>query len=152
MRRAGGGSIINISSVAAFLATSYASAYGASKAAIWQLTRSVAQHCAENRLRIRCNSVHPGNVWTALWQQHALASASARNVTSETIRRVATAGIPLGDFTTAEDVAATVSFLASDEARHLTGTQLIVDGGILGCGSVTPDATSGNEGHGGAEQ
>src|SRR5262249_14742155 len=59
LRRAGGGSIINVSSVAAMRAYPDATAYGASKAAVRQLTLSVAKHCAAARLNIRCNSVHP---------------------------------------------------------------------------------------------
>ncbi len=59
MRHTGGGSIVNMSSIAALLATPDSTAYGAAKAAVRQLTKSVAQHCATERLAIRCNSVHP---------------------------------------------------------------------------------------------
>ena len=133
MRRAGAGSIINISSVAGLLATPYATAYGASKAAVRQLTKSVAQHCAEQRLNIRCNSVHPGNVLTPLWMRHAEEVARRGSVTVDEVITEARTGIPMGDFTRAEDVANAVSFLASDEARHITGEKLTVDGGIIHC-------------------
>lgn len=133
MRRARQGAIINISSVAGLLATPYATAYGATKATVAQLTQSVAQHCAEQRLNIRCNSVHPGNVWTPLWERKVLDEASARGLTADTIRAEAVAEIPMGDWTRPEDIAAGVAYLASDDARHVTGTKLIIDGGYIGC-------------------
>lgn len=133
MRRSGGGSIVNIASIAGMLATPYATAYGASKAAVRQLTKSVAQHCAEERLDIRCNSVHPGTVRTALWEEHAQRMALARGISMEDILAETTALIPLRRFTHAEDVAAIVAFLASAEARHITGAKFVVDGGVLDC-------------------
>lgn len=134
MRRAGGGSIINISSVAGLMATPYATAYGASKAAVRQLTKSVAQYCAQEKLNVRCNSVHPGNVRTQLWdKEYAAGSAQARGVSFEDFIAETKARIPMGDFTLPADVAASVSFLASEEARHVTGAKLIVDGGIVNC-------------------
>jgi len=133
MRETGAGSIVNISSIAGLLATPYATAYGASKAAVRQLTKSVAQYCAEQRLNIRCNSVHPGIVRTSLWDNHAQNSAHIRGVSVEDVVAEATDLIPAGDFTLAADVAAAVAFLASQDARHMTGAQLIVDGGVIGC-------------------
>lgn len=133
MRKAGGGSIINISSVAGLLATPYATAYGASKAAVRQLTQSVAQYCAEQRLNIRCNSVHPGDVRTPLWEKHAEESAKARGVSIQDIIAEARAAVPLGDFTLPEDIASMVSFLASEDSRRITGAKLIVDGGVVNC-------------------
>jgi NAD(P)-dependent dehydrogenase (short-subunit alcohol dehydrogenase family) len=133
MRRSGKGSIINLSSIAGLLATPHATAYGASKAAVRQLTKSVAQHCAHEKLNVRCNSVHPGDVRTPLWDQSAVELAQARGVSTEQVIAEGRAGIPMGDFTLPEDVAAAVSFLASDDARHVTGAELIVDGGIVHC-------------------
>lgn len=136
MRRGISGSIINISSVAGLLATPDATAYGASKAAVRQLTKSVAQYCAEQKLSVRCNSVHPGNVWTPLLDKSFRELAQRRNVPFDQILSENRAVIPLGDFTLAEDVAAAVSFLASDSARHITGSMLIVDGGIVNCDTM----------------
>jgi len=133
MRQAGGGSIINISSIAAVRATPHALAYGAGKAAVRQLTKSVAQYCAEDRLNIRCNSVHPGFVRTALWDEGAKLVAHQRGISFEEFVSEFREAIPLGDFTLAEDVAAAVTFLASDESRHITGVELIVDGGLVSC-------------------
>jgi NAD(P)-dependent dehydrogenase (short-subunit alcohol dehydrogenase family) len=133
MRRTGGGSIVNISSVAGLLATPYNVAYGASKAAVRQLTKSVAQHCAEEGLRIRCNSVHPGDVRTQIWDDRNHERARDTGVPFEEIIGRARANIPLGDFPTPDDIAAAVSFLVSDAARFITGEQLLVDGGFVNC-------------------
>ena len=133
MRRAGGGSIVNIASIAGLLATPYNTAYGASKATVRQLTKSVAQHCAEERLSIRCNSVHPGNVFTPFWRNLANDLSKKRGVSVEEIIAQGKAESPMGDFVLPDDVAAAVAFLASEESRHMTGTELIVDGGIKNC-------------------
>lgn len=133
MRRGRGGSIINISSIAGLVATPDATAYGASKAAVRQLTKSVAQYCAHERLNIRCNSVHPGIVRTTLWNKSAAEIARIRRISIEEFVEETRAIIPMGDFTLPEDVAGVVSFLASADARHVTGAQLVVDGGIVDC-------------------
>jgi 3(or 17)beta-hydroxysteroid dehydrogenase len=135
MRRAGGGSIINISSIAGLRASPYATAYGASKATVRHLTKSVAQHCAEKKLHIRCNSVHPGDVRTPLWDKAAEELARARHVPVEEIIEDGRTDSPMGEFTRPEDIAAMVAFLASDEARHITGTEMVVDGGTVNCES-----------------
>jgi 3(or 17)beta-hydroxysteroid dehydrogenase len=133
MRRTGGGAIVNVSSVAGMLATPYATAYGASKAAVRQLTKSVAQHCAQERLNIRCNCVHPGTVRTALWERHARETARARDVPIEQVVAEGKAFIPMGEFAVPEDIAAMVAFLASEEAGHITGAEFVIDGGVTGC-------------------
>lgn len=129
----GGGSIINMSSVAGLFATPYGTAYGASKAAVRQLTKSVAQHCAEKGMKIRCNSVHPGNVRTALWDRQAEENARKRGVSFDDFVKQKQTAIPMGGFTQPEDIAAAVAFLASDDSRHITGSKLIVDGGLIHC-------------------
>jgi NAD(P)-dependent dehydrogenase (short-subunit alcohol dehydrogenase family) len=138
MRAGGGGSIVNMSSIAALLATPDSTAYGAAKAAVRQLTKSVAQHCAQEGLRIRCNSVHPGEISTPLWQGYVAQTARVRGVPAEEIVREARARVPLGDMPEPEDVAAGVAFLCSDDARFITGAELIVDGGLIHCDTFTP--------------
>ncbi len=133
MRRAGGGSIINVSSIAGLLATPYATAYGCSKAAVRQLTKSVAQHCAQEKLNIRCNSVHPGLVRTQMLERSIEEEARSRGISLEQVTAERRALVPLGEFLLPQDVAAAVAFLASDEARHITGTKVIIDGGTLNC-------------------
>lgn len=119
--RAGGGAIVNISSIAALRPTPALAGYGAAKAAVRQLTKSVALHCARNRLGIRCNSVHPGVVRTAMFE--AAFDAVERQ------RRAAE--VPLGRLAEPEEIADAILFLASDEARYITGAKLVVDGGIV---------------------
>lgn len=133
MKSAGGGSIINMSSIAGLLATPYAAAYGASKAAVRQLTKSVAQYCTQERLNIRCNSVHPGDVRTPLWDKQAQEIARTRGIRIEEVVAEAVSASPMGQLPTPEDVAAAVAFLASDDARYMTGAKIIVDGGIVNC-------------------
>jgi 3(or 17)beta-hydroxysteroid dehydrogenase len=133
MHSSGGGSIINISSVAALLATPFATAYGASKASVRQLTKSVAQHCAQRSLNIRCNSVHPGIVRTAALDKAFGEAASQRGVSFEAILTERKGAVPVGEFAQLQEIAGAVAFLASDESRHMTGAQLVIDGGLVAC-------------------
>lgn len=130
IRQRGGGSIVNLSSIAALVATPFITAYGASKAAVQQLSRSVALHCAQSGDRIRCNSVHPGQITTPmldrLFDDVSAAAASETERTRAEFRR----RIPLGEFGEPDDVAYAILYLASDESKHVTGTSLIVDGGM----------------------
>lgn len=130
---AAGGSIVNIASTTSMLATPYATAYGASKATVRHITESVAQHCLERGLKIRCNSVHPGVVRTAQWDRQAEESAAKRGVPLEQVLKESVASIPMGEFVEAEEIAAAVAFLASDESRHMTGAKLVIDGGTIAC-------------------
>ncbi len=133
LQAAGGGSIVNMSSVAGLLATPFAAAYGAAKAAVWQLTKSVAQHCAERKLHIRCNSVHPGLVLTKSLEKAFSEAADQEGIPFDEVLKGRQASVPMGEFSQMEEIAAAVSFLASDESRHMTGAQLVVDGGLVDC-------------------
>lgn len=112
-----GGSIINISSVAAFGATTCHVAYGSSKAAVSAMTRHAASECLANGSGIRINSICPGVVRTGMLVN-----------TPENIRTCDDAH-PLG-LGEAGDIAAAALYLASDDARWVTGTELTVDGGL----------------------
>ncbi len=138
MRHTGGGSIVNMSSIAALLATPDSTAYGAAKAAVRQLTKSVAQHCAQERLGIRCNSVHPGEVKTPLWDGYIAQTAQVQGVPAEQLVREAEARVPLGGMPAPDDIAAGVAFLCSDDARFITGAELIIDGGLIHCDTFSP--------------
>jgi NAD(P)-dependent dehydrogenase (short-subunit alcohol dehydrogenase family) len=127
----GGGSIVNTSSVAGLIATPFALAYGAGKAAVRHLTTSVAQYCAEHRIPVRCNSIHPGMIRTPAWERGQERKAAERGVPVEAIIAELAEAVPIGELTLAEDIAAAVAFLASDDARHVTGEQLVVDGGLV---------------------
>lgn len=131
MRRVGGGSIVNISSVAALLASPYATAYGASKAAVAHLTKSVAQYGAQ--FHIRCNSVHPGDMRTPLWDKQVADTARARGMQVDEVVREATKMYPLGRLTSVDDVASAVAFFLSDQTSNITGTEVVVDGGLVNC-------------------
>jgi 3(or 17)beta-hydroxysteroid dehydrogenase len=135
MRRSGVGSIINISSIAGLLATPYNTAYGATKATVRQLTKSVAQHCAQEKLNIRCNSVHPGDVHTPLWDKIAEETTKLTGMSPQEVIAQQAVNNPMGGFTQASDIAAAVAFLASNDASRVTGTKLIIDGGLIGCDS-----------------
>ena len=116
MRRSGGGSIVNISSI---VVVGRSAAYYACKGAVRLFTKATAlQHAKDN---IRCNSVHPGPIITPMIQE--LMDDPVR--LQERVNRV-----PLGRLGKPEDVAYGVLFLSSDEASYVTGSELVIDGGI----------------------
>tara|TARA_A100001037_G_scaffold301468_1_gene331035 strand:+ start:405 stop:1178 length:774 start_codon:yes stop_codon:yes gene_type:complete len=127
MRESGGGSIINISSVAGLRASAHSAAYGASKAGVWQYSKSVAHHCARRGYGIRCNSIHPGSIDTPMGQ-HAMMGVAA---TLEEGRERYRQGIPLKTIGEPDDIAHAVVYLASDESKYVTGQGLTVDGGVM---------------------
>ena len=115
MRQAGGGSIVNISSVSGMIALG-APAYNASKGAVRVFTKVTAIHHAPDN--IRCNSIHPGPIDTPMTQ-----------TTDTTRREKILSDVPLGRYGTSEDIAYGVLYLASDEAKFMTGAELVIDGG-----------------------
>ena len=119
MRAAGGGSIINLSSVSGVVGTPRRSAYGATKGAIDAATRSLAIELGPDQIRV--NAVAPGVVDTALWERNKAIPGVIEQVEAQT---------PLGRWSLPEDIADVVVFLASDASRFLTGETLCVDGGM----------------------
>lgn len=127
MIASGGGSIINVASFVAWLgAATSQTAYTASKGAVLAMTREIAVEYA--RKGIRCNALCPGPIETPLLTE--LLSDEAR-------RRRRLVHIPMGRFAKPEEIAATVAFLASDDASFITASTFLVDGGISGA-YVTP--------------
>lgn len=125
MKTNGGGSIVNLSSIAGLLGTPHLVAYGASKGAVRQLTKSISTYCARAGYAIRCNSVHPGIIQTQMGDAvFGLGGGDAQAVRAERTR-----AIPLGRVGEPEDVAHCILFLASDDARYVTAAELVVDGG-----------------------
>ena len=119
-----GGSIINMSSSAGLKAYSYLTGYNAAKAAVTLMTKSVALHCAENGYGIRCNSVHPGAIRTAIIDK-VLAQVDNPEETLAGFE----AAHPVGHLGHPDDVSAIVAYLASDESRFATGAAFSIDGG-----------------------
>ncbi len=122
--KAGGGAIINISSVAGLIGTRDSAAYCASKGGVRLLTKSVAMHCAHRKNGVRCNSIHP--VYTDTPMVDQMLAESRR---PERMLEAMKAMIPLGRLGTPEELAAMAVYLVSDEARFVTGAEFVFDGG-----------------------
>jgi NAD(P)-dependent dehydrogenase (short-subunit alcohol dehydrogenase family) len=125
MREIGGGSIVNLSSIAGIVGYGGLAAYCASKGGVRLLTKSVALHCARKGYNIRCNSVHPSFVETPMLEAMI---ATARD--PQKMQASCTAAAPLGRLAQPIEVAQTILFLASDESTFTTGAELVVDGGL----------------------
>lgn len=118
MRSAGGGSIVNISSTAGLIGSQYGSAYSVSKGGVRLFTKNTAiQHAKDG---IRANSIHPGSVDTPM--NPFITTPEGR---ANTIART-----PLGRIGTVDDIASGALFLASDESSYMTGSELVIDGGV----------------------
>jgi 3(or 17)beta-hydroxysteroid dehydrogenase len=129
MAQAGRGSIINISSIVSYMSTPSTVAYGASKAAVQQLTKSVAVHGCRDGLKIRCNSVHPGVMQTRMIDSIMDQVGQMLNLTREQAEQGALSKVPFGHIGEPDDVAYLILYLASDESRYVTGSEFMVDGG-----------------------
>lgn len=123
--RSGGGSIINMSSIAALLGLSHYLSYSAAKGAIRSMTKSIAMHCLEAKNNIRCNSIHPGSISTPM-VHNALEKLAGFKLMEqddpERVRKEMRIGEPL-------DIANMVLFLVSDESKHMNGAELVIDQG-----------------------
>jgi len=119
LRRAGGGSIINISSIYGIVGSETSAAYHASKGAVRIFTKAAAiQYAADG---IRVNSVHPGFVDSPM---------TAANHALPEVHNLRISRTPLGRMGTPEDIAAGILYLASDESSFVTGSELVIDGGM----------------------
>ncbi len=132
-RSASEGSIINISSRSGLVGIPAAAAYASSKAAVRNHTKTVALYCAEQRLPIRCNSIHPAAILTPMWDP-LLGEGPER----ETRMRQFVQDCPMRRFGRPEEVAAVAVLLASDEAAYMNGAELNMDGGILAGAVASP--------------
>lgn len=118
------GSIINISSILGLVAMPDNAAYSASKGGVRLYSKSVALSCAQRGWKIRVNSVHPGYIDTPLLRQ-SLGRLPDPQAALEEVQRLH----PLGHLGAPQDIAWGVVYLASDESRFVTGTELVIDGG-----------------------
>jgi NAD(P)-dependent dehydrogenase (short-subunit alcohol dehydrogenase family) len=123
MRRAGGGSIINLSSIYGLVGAADSPPYHASKGAVRLMSKTDAMLYAADAIRV--NSVHPGFIWTPMVQHHL--EAGGGDV--EAARAQVAALHPLGHLGEPDDIAWGVVYLASDESRFVTGSELVIDGG-----------------------
>jgi NAD(P)-dependent dehydrogenase (short-subunit alcohol dehydrogenase family) len=121
-----GGSIINISSIEGIVGEQNATAYNYSKGGVRIFTKSAALHCAAQGYGIRVNSVHPGYILTQMVEK-GIASMPAEQI--EAIYARLLGEIPLGAMGEPVDIANGCLFLASDESKYMTGSELVIDGG-----------------------
>lgn len=126
MRESGGGSIINMSSVAGLKGAATLAGYCATKGGVRLFTKAVAMECAAARDGIRVNSVHPGIIETPIWLTVAPTGTNA----PPDLDAVSQMAVPLGVKGFPEDIANGVLWLASDESRYVTGAELVIDGGL----------------------
>jgi NAD(P)-dependent dehydrogenase (short-subunit alcohol dehydrogenase family) len=131
MREGGGGSIVNISSIAGIKASANVSGYCASKGAVRLFTKSIALECAAAKDGVRVNSVHPGIVETAIWDTLLGTTEDGSNgrPRTATLDAMVAGAIPLGHKGEVEDIAQGILWLAGDESRYVTGIELVIDGG-----------------------
>ena len=122
MAKSGGGSIINMSSVASHLGYPIFFSYSAAKGAVRAMTKSIAVHCQEKGYKIRCNSVHPGSIETPMIQ-FALGRPGQPETVPDGVLAAGSVGAP-------KDVANLIVYLASDESRFVTGTEFVIDNGL----------------------
>jgi 3(or 17)beta-hydroxysteroid dehydrogenase len=125
MKERGGGSIVNMSSVAGLVGAANLAGYSASKGGVRLLTKSAALHCARKGYNIRCNSVHPSFVETPMLQSMLAGARDPRKLEANYAKAA-----PLGRLAKPIEVARTILFLASDESAFTTGAEVVVDGGL----------------------
>ena len=120
------GSIINTSSISGLIAGHNMASYNTAKAGVWMLSKSVALHCARQAYNIRCNSIHPTFITTPILDNMLY----RLNVERDELLMKLARQVPLGKVGEPNDVAYTVLFLASDESKFITGSEIKIDGGI----------------------
>ena len=129
MIESGNGSVINISSVAGIKGSANLAAYNATKGGVRLFTKGVARECSANRWPVRVNSVHPGVIETPIWDKMNPELLEAGMNTMD-LESMAEQVVPTGQLGKPLDIANGVVFLASDESSYMTGTELIIDGGL----------------------
>ena len=133
MLEQGSGVIVNIASVNSFFEPDAATIdYGAAKAAVVNLSKSLAQEFGPRGIRVNC--VSPGQVSTDLWLgEHGVAQTigKATGVDADTVRATAASAIATGRFTTPQEVATLVTILASERMGNVTGVNYVIDGGLI---------------------
>ena len=121
MKKSGGGSIVNLSSIEGLVGDPTLAAYNASKGGVRLFTKSAALHCAKSGYKIRVNSVHPGYIWTPMVAGLTKEDAAARQKLVDLH--------PIGHLGEPNDIAYGILYLASDESKFVIGSELVIDGG-----------------------
>ena len=135
MRRSGGGSIVMMSSVAGLRGAPGLAGYCATKGGVRLFAKAAAMECATAGDHIRVNSVHPGIIATDIWSRMVNGGGNERRNAPLDPHELAAVATPLGFAGAAEDIANGVLFLVSDASRYMTGSELVIDGGMTGGGA-----------------
>ncbi len=125
-----GSSIVNVSSMMGLVALPNTSAYSTAKGAVRLFTKSIAVEFAKARVPIRANSVHPGYVDTDMLRNGLSRVAVEAGMESGALIAMTEQGVPMGRMAKPGEIANVIAFLASDDSSYMTGTELVVDGGI----------------------
>jgi NAD(P)-dependent dehydrogenase (short-subunit alcohol dehydrogenase family) len=148
MRKSGGGSIIMMSSLAGLRGALNLAGYCATKGGVRLFAKAIAMECAAAGDGIRVNSVHPGIIDTPIWRKiPGEAEGRGQNAPID-LDELAKLAVPLGRPGQASDIANGVLYLASDASRYVTGTELVIDGGMYAGGGRKggPTASAGPHG------
>jgi NAD(P)-dependent dehydrogenase (short-subunit alcohol dehydrogenase family) len=129
MIRSGGGSIIITSSVAGLRGSAFLSCYSATKGGVRLFAKSAAMECAALGSNIRVNSIHPGIIDTPIWGKSITGAVPGSNSGIDPVE-LGRLAAPLGRAGRPEDIANAVLYLASDQSSYVTGTELVIDGGM----------------------
>ena len=125
MRESGGGSIVNMSSTAALVGIPPYLAYSAAKGGIRSMTKAIAIHARQHKLGIRCNSVHPGSISTPMVHA-AVKQLMGTDLMAQEDPESTRVAMGIGE---PDDVAQMIVYLISDEAKHVNGTEMVIDNG-----------------------
>ena len=134
MRRAGGGSIIITSSLAGLRGSGGLAGYCATKGGVRLFAKAVAMECAAANDRIRVNTIHPGIIDTPIWGKIPNGGVYTGSNAAADPHQLAVGSVPIGTAGTAQDIANSVLFLASDASSYMTASEIVIDGGIFGGG------------------
>lgn len=135
MRASGGGSLINIASTVALSGSGNMPSYAATKGGVRAFTKSIALQCAAQKDGVRVNAIFPGIIDTPVYgkfegaPQHGPGGVNTKHITRDP-EALAAKVVPIGVPGAPEDIAAGVLYLASDESRYVTGTELVIAGGL----------------------
>ncbi|MFM0046019.1 SDR family NAD(P)-dependent oxidoreductase [Paraburkholderia sediminicola] len=131
------GSIILLSSIVSYMAAMSAAPYGVSKAGVQHLAKTMALVGARNGAKVRVNSIHPGLIKTRMTDNIIKELADVGEISEEQVEASMVGEVPFGERGTPSDIASLILYLASDESRYMTGSDVKIDGGWL-----IKDATS----------